>query len=106
MNTRLHGLLIFLGSTVGAVVMGWALFAWVSSLTSPTQIPTLPFALPLVGMLWGLLELITGRRFKELDAWYQKIPMWIGYPVGCVVGVLMLIGCVALIVGIMRLFGR
>lgn len=104
MNTRLRGLLIFLGSSVLAVLMGWLLFTWEAAAVKGAKIPALPFALPLVGMLWGLLELITGRRFKELDAWYQTIPMWIGYPVGCITLSAMLVGCIMLILAIMRLF--
>lgn len=105
MNTRLRGLLVFLLSTVLTIVMGFALFKWVNTATTRTRIPAAPFALPVVGMLWGLLELVTGRRFKELDAWYQKFPVWISYPVGCLAGIAMLVACVAWILWLLRRLG-
>jgi len=105
MNTRVRGLLIFLASTVATVVLGYVLVGWAANAPKGSRIPKMPFAIPVVGMLWGLLELVTGKAFRELDAWYQKFPMWQSYPVGCLGGLLMLVLCYAWIVLLLRLVG-
>jgi hypothetical protein len=107
MSTRLRGLLIFLGATVLTIVMG----LWLVEKATAGQVSTrsgskMVFALPVIGMLWGLLELVTGRRFQELDAWYQKFPMWKSYPLGCLGGIAMLVVCYVWIVLLLRLVGR
>jgi hypothetical protein len=85
--------------------MGWALFAWLATVRTQTRVPATPLAFPLVGMFWGLLELISGRRLMELDAWYQRSPKWIAFPVGCIGVVAMLVGCMTLIGWIMKRLG-
>jgi peptidoglycan/LPS O-acetylase OafA/YrhL len=92
MTIRTRGLLIFLGSLVAGVGAYWLVFHFLSK--GLAQILQYPLALPLVGMLIGALELITGVPIQRLDEGWQKLPAYVKAPVGLIGGVLFLWGLV------------
>jgi ABC-type branched-subunit amino acid transport system permease subunit len=92
MSARMRGLLIFAGSLVVGLGAYWLVFHVLSKQTA--TILQYPLALPLVGMLIGALELITGVPIQHLDEGWQKLPGYVQTPVALVGGVLFLWGLV------------
>lgn len=99
-SVRLSGLWKFLGSTALAVVVAFFL-SWLESAGGRAKVVAL--ALPFVGMVWGLLQMITGRRVDELEAWFARLPVLARVPLGCLGGAGLLLGCAALVAVIWRL---
>jgi len=95
MTIRTRGFLIFLGSLVVGVGAYWLVFHVLTK--NWAQILQYPLALPLVGMLIGALELITGVSINRLDEGWQRLPAYVKAPVGLVGGVLFLWGLVKLL---------
>ena len=95
MTIRTRGFLIFLGSLVAGVAAYWLVFHVLSK--DWAQILQYPLALPLVGMLIGALEMITGVPIKRLDEGWQRLPAYVKAPVGLIGGVLILWGLIKLL---------
>ena len=95
MTIRTRGFLIFLGSLVAGIGAYWLVFHFLSKFWA--QVLQYPLALPLVGLLIGALELITGVPIKRLDEGWQSLPAYVKAPVGLLGGVLLLWGLVKLL---------
>ena len=95
MTIRMRGFLILLGSLVAGAGAYWLVFHFLSK--NWAQILQYPLALPLVGMLIGALELITGMPINRLDEGWQKLPAYVKAPVGLIGGALFLWGLVKLL---------
>lgn len=95
MTIRTRGLLIFLASLAGGVGAYWLVFHFLSKAWA--NVLQYPLALPLVGMLVGALESITGVPIKRLDEGWQKLPAYVKAPVGLIGGVSFLWGLVKLL---------
>jgi hypothetical protein len=92
MTIRVRGLLIFLASLVTGVGAYWLVFHILSKQLA--QILQYALALPILGMLIGGLELITGVPISRLDEGWQKLPAYVKVPVGLIGGLLFLWGLV------------
>ena len=99
-SVRLSGLWTFLGSTTLAVVVAFFL-SWMESAGGRAKLVAL--ALPFVGMVWGLLQMITGRQIADLEAWFARIPVLARVPLGCLGGAALLLACAAFVAVIWRL---
>lgn len=74
MPVRLRGLLVTAGSAaVGAALYYW-MFRVLSQSTESMRLKAYPFALPLLGVLWGVIELIGGVELTELNARWNTMP--------------------------------
>ena len=80
MTIRTRGLLICVGSLAAGVGAYWLVFHLLT--TAWARMLRYPLALPLVGMLVGALELITGVPIQRLDEGWQKLPTYVKVPVG------------------------
>lgn len=86
MPIRVRGLLILMGSVAGWLVLYWLLFHVMGG-AGKVRVPAYPLALPLIGMVVGLVELATGVPFAQVaDAW-QRLPRWLQVPLGFVIGI-------------------
>jgi len=95
MPIRTRGFLIFLGSLVVGLGAYWLVFHVLSK--GLAQILQYPLALPILGMLIGALEMITGVPIQRLDEGWQKLPAYVKAPVGLVGALLFLWGLVKLL---------
>jgi hypothetical protein len=84
MQPRVHGLLMASGSAVGAVALYGLFFHYLSS--GPHKVATYPLALPLVGVLLGLIETVTGVPIARADEAWQRLPGYVKVPVALVGG--------------------
>jgi len=91
MSIRLRGLLIALASLVVGVAGYWLVFR-VGISKELGRILQYPLALPLVGLLVGGLELVTGVPIQRLNEGWQKLPGYAQGTIGLVGGVLFLWG--------------
>ena len=82
-KARLHGLLIFAGSLVAGLGVYWLIFHFLAG-AGKTRLPAYPLALPLVGMMIGALELITGAPIAQIDQGWQRLPGYVQAPVAIV----------------------
>ena len=94
---RLRGLWTFLGSTALAVVVAFFLAGMDSS---GGRARAVALALPFVGMVTGLLQLITGRRISEIESWFARVPLLARVPLGCLGAAGLLLACGALVAAI------
>jgi hypothetical protein len=62
------------------------------------RLPAYPLALPLVGILIGTLELITGVPIRRLDEGWQKLTGYVKAPVA-------IVGSLGFLVGLVKLLG-
>jgi hypothetical protein len=90
MTVRTRGLLTLVGSSIGGIALYWFLFHFLASSDGRTRVPAYPLALPLVGVVIGMLELATGLPFTRIDEGWQKLPGYVKIPVALVGGVLLL----------------
>ena len=95
MTIRGRGFLILLGSMLAGAGAYWLVFHFLSKFWA--NVLQYPLALPLVGILVGTLELITGVPIKNLDEGWQKLPAYVKAPVGIIGGLLFLWGLVRLL---------
>ena len=91
MNIRLRGLLIVLASLVAGAGGYWLVFRLGIS-KELANILQYPLALPVVGLLVGGLELVTGVPIQRLNEGWQKLPGYAQGAIGLVGGVLFLWG--------------
>lgn len=99
-GVRRRGLWLFLGSTGLAVVAAFVL-SWLES--SGARAKALPLALPFVGMVWGLLLLITGRQLNQLETWFARLPALARLPLGCLGATGLLLVCAVLVAFLWRI---
>ena len=95
MTIRTRGLLILGASLVAGAAAYWLVFHVLSK--TGARILQYPLALPLLGILVGALELITGMPINRLDEGWQRLPVYVQAPVGLVGGALFLWGLVKLL---------
>jgi ABC-type branched-subunit amino acid transport system permease subunit len=95
MTIRARGLLLFLGS----LVAGLGAYALIFRVLSKNWADMLqyPLALPLVGVLVGALEFVTGVPINRLDEGWQKVPVYVRAPVSLIGALLFLWGLVKLL---------
>ena len=91
MNVRVRGLLIVLGSAAAAAPLYWLLY-YVLADGNRTRVPAYPLALPVVGMIYGATELVSGRPFADLARAWDSLPRWVQIPLGLVVGAALVVG--------------
>jgi hypothetical protein len=94
-SARRHGLLVFSGSLIAAAGVYWLLFHF---LTGPVHLLTYPLALPLVGMMVGALELITGTPIAQIDQGWRRLPVYVQAP-------LAIFGSLGFLWGLIKLLG-
>lgn len=90
MTVRARGFLTLLGSVVGGLALYWFLFHVLSSASGKTRVRAYPLALPLIGIVIGIIELATGLPFTKVDGAWQRLPWWLQVPLGCLIGILLL----------------
>ena len=73
MSIRLRGLLIMLGSGAASGLLYLVLSWLVSGATGRVSVPK-AFALPLVGVVVGLLELVSGVPFTKVASRWDTLP--------------------------------
>jgi hypothetical protein len=93
MSTRMRGFLILSASLLATAGVVWFAFR----LAPGTRVPAYPLALPLVGVMVGLLEWTTGVPIKHLDEAWQKWPAYVKGPVALTGSVLFLYGFVKIL---------
>jgi hypothetical protein len=74
MSVRARGLAIAAGSALAGAILYWLLFHALAESTRSVRIRVYPLALPLVGVFWGLIELIGGVPFSQLQAKWDTLP--------------------------------
>lgn len=74
MPIRLRGALVSAGSIVAGAALYYLLFQALSHSTESMRLKVYPFALPLVGLFWGVIELIGGVPLPELNARWNTMP--------------------------------
>ncbi len=97
MTVRMRGFLILAGSLVAGAGVYWLLFDFLAG-AGRVRLPAYPLALPLVGILIGTLELITGVPIRQLDEGWQTLPGYVKAPVA-------IVGSLGLLVGLVKLLG-
>ncbi len=93
MTVRMRGLRTVLGSGIVGLGLYWLLFHFVPKATGSIRLPG-AIALPLVGVVVGLVELATGLPFTRVDQAWTRLPRWIQVPLGFVISVALLVGIV------------
>jgi hypothetical protein len=96
-SARRHGLLVFSGSLIAAVAVYWLLFHFLTG-SGTARLPAYPLALPLVGMMIGALELITGAPISQIDKGWQRLPVYVQAPVA-------IVGSLGFLWGLIKLLG-
>jgi hypothetical protein len=84
MTIRTRGFLTFLASAIAGVAGYWLLFHFLSGAQASVRLPAYPLALPIVGVIIGLLEWITGLPIRKIDEGWQRFPMYVQVPVGLI----------------------
>jgi hypothetical protein len=97
MTVRMRGFLILAGSLVAGAGVYWLLFDFLAG-AGRVRLPAYPLALPLVGILIGTLELLTGVPIRRLDEGWQKLPGYVKAPVA-------IVGSLGFLVGLVKLLG-
>jgi hypothetical protein len=95
MTIRARGFVTLFASLVVGVGAYWLVFHVLPPFWA--KVLQYPLALPLVGILIGALELITGVPINRLDEGWQKLPAYVKAPVGLIGGLLFLWGLVKLL---------
>jgi ABC-type branched-subunit amino acid transport system permease subunit len=95
MAIRTRGLLLLLGS----LVAGLGAYALIFHVLTKFWADALqyPLALPLVGVLVGGLEFVTGVPISRLDEGWQKVPGYVRIPLSLMGALLFLWGLVKLL---------
>lgn len=94
MSVRVRGMLIAIAGAVATVAvyllllsLGWKRVPYAA-------------ALPLVGVFWGLIELISGVRLPELEKKWSTLSKWTRQGLGCLV-ILAALGLFVLVIRIL-----
>ena len=83
MSVRVRGLGIVLGSAAAGGILYWVLFHALSEATGTVRMKAYPLALPVVGVFWGLIELIGGVPLPQLQARWHTLPKSRQQSLGC-----------------------
>ena len=83
MSVRVRGLGIVLGSAVAGAILYWVLFHALSQATGTVRVKAYPLALPVVGVFWGLIELIGGVPLPQLQARWDTMSKSRQQSLGC-----------------------
>jgi ABC-type branched-subunit amino acid transport system permease subunit len=95
MTIRTRGLLLLLGSLVAGLGAYVLIFHVLSK--NVADMLQYPLALPLVGLLVGMLEFATGVPINRLDEGWQKVPGYVRASVSLIGAFLFLWGLVKLL---------
>lgn len=98
MTVRMRGFLILAGSLVAGAGVYWLLFHFLADAHGRVRLPVYPLALPLVGLVIGSLEWMTGVPIRRLDEGWQKLPGYVRAPVA-------IVGSLGFLVGLVKLLG-
>ena len=96
MTVRMRGFLILMGSLVAGAGVYWLLFDFLAD-AGRVRLPAYPLALPLVGIVVGALEWMTGVPIRQLDEGWQKLHAYVKAPIGLIGGCLFLWGLIKLL---------
>lgn len=93
MTTRMRGFLIVLASLIAGAGAYWLVFR--SGLSKEAaNVLQYPLALPIVGLLVGGLEFVTGVPIQRLNEGWQRLPGYAQGAIGLVGGTVFLWGLV------------
>lgn len=93
MTTRIRGFLIVLASLIAGAGAYWLVFR--SGLSKEAvNVLQYPLALPIVGLLVGGLEFVTGVPIQRLNEGWQRLPGYAQGAIGLVGGTVFLWGLV------------
>ena len=97
MSVRMRGFLILAGSLVAEAGVYWLVFHVLAGARGLRYF-AYPLALPLVGIVVGGLEWMTGVPIRHIDEGWQKLPGYVRAPVA-------IVGSLGFLVGLVKLLG-
>lgn len=95
MPIRTRGFLTLLASIGGWIALYWLLFHVLGGAGGNVSVPAYPLALPLIGLVIGVVELATGLPFTQVAEAWQRLPRWLQVPLGCLIGIVLVVAIFA-----------